>query len=468
MIELPYGWAAAPIEELRAPELNSITDGPYGSSLKTDHYRANGARVIRLGNIGSREFLNGDAAYISEDHFRSLAKHRVMGGDILVAALGDPVGRACLAPRDVGSALVKADCFRVRLSPELSPRLLMLWLNSDYARTAFAKAAHGLGRVRINLSDLRTILVPIPPRPEQERIVTKFDRLSAGCRRARDHLDHIPRLVKNYKQSLLAAAFRGNVTREWRAFISRTGSWESTTIGRVLTDVRYGTAKKCRYDGGAVGVLRIPNVQQGRVTLEDVKSGDFNESELETLRLEDGDILVIRSNGSLDLVGRSAIVHQAAVGMLFAGYLIRFRLDRGLADPRFIQLYLQTAEVRTLLERLAKSTSGVHNINSTQLKGLALMRPDVDEQREIVRRVESAFAWIDRLATETTSARKLIDDLDQAILAKAFRGELTPQDPNDEPASVLLERIRASWQATPARSGGRGRARASCVTSRTV
>jgi type I restriction enzyme, S subunit len=84
----------------------------------------------------------------------------------------------------------------------------------------------------------------------------------------------------------------------------------------------------------------------------------------------------------------------------------------------------------------------------------------LDEQNEVVRRIEGAFNWIDRLAAETTSARKLIDHLDQAILAKAFRGELVPRDPNDEPASVLLERIRSSQQATPARSGGRWRASA--------
>ena len=68
----------------------------------------------------------------------------------------------------------------------------------------------------------------------------------------------------------------------------------------------------------------------------------------------------------------------------------------------------------------------------------------MDEQREIVPRIESAFAWTDRLATEATSARRLIDHLDQAILSKAFRGELVAQDPNDEPASVLLERIWGS------------------------
>ena len=129
--------------------------------------------------------------------------------------------------------------------------------------------------------------------------------------------------------------------------------------------------------------------------------------------------------------------------MLFAGYLIRLRVDRTLVDPRFIHHYLRTAETRTLVERLAKSTSGVNNINGTQIKGLPLLRPGVHEQHEIVRRIDAAFAWIDRLANEASNARKLIGHLDQAILAKAFQGELVPQDPHDEPASVLLELIRA-------------------------
>jgi type I restriction enzyme S subunit len=131
----------------------------------------------------------------------------------------------------------------------------------------------------------------VPPLSEQHRIVAKIDSLSGKSKRARDHLEHIPRLVEKYKQAILAAAFRGDLTREWRASISRKGSWESTSIGRVLTDIRYGTAKKCSYDSGALGVLRIPNVQQGRVILEDIKCAVFNESELEALRLQAGDIL---------------------------------------------------------------------------------------------------------------------------------------------------------------------------------
>jgi type I restriction enzyme S subunit len=146
--------------------------------------------------------------------------------------------------------------------------------------------------------------------------------------------------------------------------------------------------------------------------------------------------------------------------MLFAGYLIRLRLDANLVIPEYAQLYLQATTVRELVERLAKSTSGVNNINSTQLQHLPFLRPSIDEQRAIVRVIGLAFSWIDRLASETTSARKLIDHLDQAILAKAFRGELVPQARNDEPASVLLERIKVDRRAN-AQPSPRGRARVS-------
>ncbi|TDM82263.1 restriction endonuclease subunit S [Lactobacillus crispatus] len=112
----------------------------------------------------------------------------------------------------------------------------------------------------------------------------------------------------------------------------------------------------------------------------------------------------------------------------------------------------------------ARSTSGIHNINTVELASLMLPIPTLSEQRETVRRIEAAFDWIGRLDTEASSARKLIDRLDQAVLSKAFRGELVPQDPDDEAASVLLERIKAERAgSTPARSG-RGRPRLATAT----
>lgn len=101
------------------------------------------------------------------------------------------------------------------------------------------------------------------------------------------------------------------------------------------------------------------------------------------------------------------------------------------------------------------------NLNQSILLKQVVPLPTMTEQLELVRRIDIAFAWIDRLAAEATSARKLIDRLDQSVLAKAFRGELVPQDPDDEPASVLVERIRAKRETAPAAKPRRGRAKRS-------
>jgi type I restriction enzyme, S subunit len=125
----------------------------------------------------------------------------------------------------------------------------------------------------------------------------------------------------------------------------------------------------------------------------------------------------------------------------------RLRVKPSVADATFIALMLNAPQSLEMLEQMKTGMSD-SGLNLTQAKFLALPVPNVSlaDQLEIVRRIEIAFAWIDRLVSETTSARKLVDHLDQGILAKAFRGELVQQDPNDEPASVLLERIRAEQE----------------------
>ncbi|MGH3903860.1 MAG: hypothetical protein ACRDTE_06690, partial [Pseudonocardiaceae bacterium] len=111
---LPPGWQIATIDELKASESRAITDGPFGSNLTSAHYTADGARVVRLQNIGDGVF-NDARAYISMQHFEGLRNHEVAAGDLLIASLGEELPRACIAPASLSPAIVKADCIRVRL-----------------------------------------------------------------------------------------------------------------------------------------------------------------------------------------------------------------------------------------------------------------------------------------------------------------------------------------------------------------
>jgi type I restriction enzyme S subunit len=433
MSELPEGWAEATVTEIvglhdaRRVPLNAAQRA--GMKGNFPYYGANG-----LVDHVDDYLFDGDYVLLAED-----------GGYF------DDPSRG-VAYEVSGRFWVNNHAHILKPLGGISPRYLCHQLNA----VDWMPFVGGSTRLKLTQGGLERARVPLPPRPEQRRIVAKIDSLTGKSRRARDHLDHIPRLVEKYKQAVLAAAFRGELTREWRAQRGTPAGYQTASLADVLTDIRYGTAKKCDYDGGATPVLRIPNVQKGEIALEDLKSADFEEAELRKLRLRSGDLLVIRSNGSLGLVGRCAIVNEAAAEMLFAGYLIRLRFDAGTVLPRYAHLWFQSASIRSVIEGLAKSTSGVNNINSKQIEQLPITLASLDEQREIVRRIETAFAWIDRLSAEATSARRLIDRLDQAVLAKAFRGELVPQDPADEPASLLLERIRAE-QAGTAPKTKRGR-----------
>ncbi len=127
--------------------------------------------------------------------------------------------------------------------------------------------------------------------------------------------------------------------------------------------------------------------------------------------------------------------------------------------PTLVSGFINSLFGREWVASVVNQQVGQANVNGTKLRQLGIPVMPIEEQAEIVRRIEAAFSWIERLASDANSARKLIDHLDQAVLAKAFRGELVTQDPKDEPASVLLERIKAE-RATPQRStGARGRPR---------
>ena len=156
-----------------------------------------------------------------------------------------------------------------------------------------------------------------------------------------------------------------------------------------------------------------------------------------------GDILIIRSNGSIDLVGKNVVVTEAHEGYLFAGYLIRMRFDKKKVLSDYVHYVLSSPQIRGVINLTAKSTSGVNNINSKELGAFPLSLPSLKEQTEIVSQVGSLFTLADTLEEKIEAAKKRVDKLTQSILSKAFRGELVPQDSNDESAEKLLERIKA-------------------------
>jgi type I restriction enzyme S subunit len=208
---LPIGWVWTTIRDLAALEPNSITDGPFGSNLKTEHYTDTGPRVIRLQNIGDGVFYD-EKAHISVDHFNKLSKHRVYSGDLVIAALGEILPRSCIIPEYVGDAIVKADCIRFKANSYLTEvKFLLYALNSDTIRRMVLKTVHGIGRPRLNQQEIKGIYIPLPPLAEQQRIVAEVERRLSLAAQVDVAVQTGLKRAARLRQAILKRAFEGKL-----------------------------------------------------------------------------------------------------------------------------------------------------------------------------------------------------------------------------------------------------------------
>ncbi len=210
LTELPEGWVWATVDQLAAPEPNSITDGPFGSNLKTEHYQESGPRVIRLQNIKDGEFAD-EYAHISTAHFERLRKHEIQAGDLVIATLGDSPPRACIIPSFVGPAIVKADCIRFKPHSALTPAYLNAALNCQPTRQRVKNLLHGVGRPRLSLREIRAIALPVPPETEQHRIVAELDRHLSLVHEVEAQLDANLKRAERLRQLILGRTFSGEL-----------------------------------------------------------------------------------------------------------------------------------------------------------------------------------------------------------------------------------------------------------------
>jgi len=209
--DLPREWAWATLDQIRKEDERSLTDGPFGSNLKTEHYTVAGPRVLRLQNIAPCEFVD-EKAHISEDHFRTLKNHAIYPGDIAIRSLGKPAPIACLIPEQFGTGIVKADCIRFSSDDSLlDARYAMYALNSQPVQNRAAKLVHGLGRPRLGLGEIRKIPLPLPPREEQNVIASEIDHVFSAVRALEETIARSLRRAVRLRQAILEKAFRGEL-----------------------------------------------------------------------------------------------------------------------------------------------------------------------------------------------------------------------------------------------------------------
>jgi len=243
--DLPRDWVWASVAQLASAEQNAITDGPFGSNLKTSHYTASGPRVIRLQNIGDGAFVDAEA-HISEEHYQSLRKHHVAPGDIVIAALGETLPRACVIPSSVGPAIVKADCVRFRPHRHVAPQFLNYALNAKSTRERTSAIIHGVGRPRLNLGEIKSIMLPVAPPDTQHRIVAEVERRLSIVDDMEASVAASLKRAGRLRQAVLRRAFAGELVPQDPSHEPASALLERIRAERATTTTQGSTRRRTR------------------------------------------------------------------------------------------------------------------------------------------------------------------------------------------------------------------------------
>lgn len=261
----------------------------------------------------------------------------------------------------------------------------------------------------LRLSDIENIPIPLPPLPTQRRIVQKLDKIFAATAKARENAE------KNLKNSReLFEAYLNNI------FASQGEGWEEVSLGSVCDDVEYGTSAKSR-KVGRIPVIRMGNVQNGRLNWDKLVYTNDGE-EIKKYKLKMNDVLFNRTN-SEELVGKTAI-YKGERPAIFAGYLIRINVKKGLLDPDFLNLSLNSKGLREYGFSIMTSSVNQANISGGKLKTYPLLLPPLKQQRAIVKKLDALAAQTKKLEAIYRQKVADLEELKKSVLRKAFEGEL--------------------------------------------
>ncbi|MBE9013478.1 restriction endonuclease subunit S [Pseudanabaenaceae cyanobacterium LEGE 13415] len=485
-IDLPEGWTSVKFFELAKQNSNSIKRGPFGSAIKKEFFVSSGYKVYEQKNAIYND-CNLGSYYIDEAKFIELQDFQVQAGDIIVSCSGT-VGKISVLPETAEKGIINQALLKISLDQRIVHTNYFIYLfNSDFFQNIFLGNTRGSAMQNIaSVKALKQAELLLPPIAEQKRIVAKIEELRSRTQKAREALEVIPRLCDRFRQSVLAAAFRGDLTADWReenpdvepaeALLERFRKerydrWKSeriskgkkpdpaqykkpkpvdsserptlpiqwtwatveelaeTSLGKMLDQ---GKEKK----GQSFHYLRNINVRWNHIDTTDLLQMYFEEDELERYSVKFGDILICEGGEP----GRAAVWTGNSDAFKYQKALHRVRPFLPL-ESLWLIYHLKFEAGTGALEQYFTGTT-IRHFTGVALARYSVRLPSLAEQKEIILRIQKLFAIIDRIQHQYEASARRLEKLDRAILTKAFRGELVPQDPNDEPASVLLERIR--------------------------
>lgn len=440
----------------------------------------------------SGKSISGGARFISEQGLEDSGARWLPEGTVLFSSRA-PIGYVAIASRPVTTN----QGFKSFVPGYgLNSDYLYYWLTS--AKQRAEALASGTTFLELSGAKAALITLPLAPTAEQTRIVAKLEELLSDLDAGVAELKAAQKKLKQYRQSLLKAAVEGALTAEWRAehtptetgaellqriLTERRACWEAKQLAKfkeqsktppkdwqkkypepVQPDVTelpllpegwvWASVDQLTPDDLANGrsvptaevgakVLRLTAVKEGKIDLRECKIGAWSDEDAKQFAVVEGDLLIVRGNGSLTLVGRAGLVGHVAGQVAYPDTMIRLRVVDAVVSPSWVGLVWDSNVVRSHMERRARTSAGIYKISQPDIVSAPVPVPGLSEQA----RIGEAFAQqLDQISAAQTALEMGLRQSTaqrQNILRAAFTGQLVPQDLNDEPASVLLARIRA-------------------------
>ncbi len=446
-------WASVPGAAL----FRFITSGSRGWAK---HYAEKGSTFIRVGNLNrnSIDLDLDEVQFVEPPKGAEGERTRVRPGDLLISITAD-IGMVAVAAEGLGAAFVNQHVAIARPKKDIESRYLAWFIASESnGQKQLQALQRGATKLGLGLDDIRSLLFPLPGITTQRRIVAKLEELFSELDAGVAALCRAQRRLARYRQALLQAAVTGELTREWREQQTRDiklgklesewpSGWRQVSVEQLAVQVDYGSSAKTQQGVSGVPVIRMGNIQDGRIVMDDVKTLPSDHPEFPKLLLQPGDLLFNRTN-SAELVGKSA-VFRGKQPTSFASYLIRVRLNES-CIPEWLAVFINSSFGRRWVASVASQQVGQANVNGSKLRALEVPLPTIQEQEAILAELDRRLSAADALEATLQASLRRTERLRQSILERAFRGELVPQDPNDEPAEALLARLKAAAPDTPA------------------
>lgn len=415
-LEIPKGY--------RIKKISDFCHIDNGYAFKSIDYKKSGIPLIRISNIQDNKIqIKQKTVFINSENLETKSKFLVKENDILIALTGATTGKCGIYDQNTPSMLnQRVGRLRLHTFDKNLQKYIFYFLKK--MQYDILSKSYGGAQPNISTKFIENYDILFPNNNLLPTLVKK--------------IDHIFEIISKKQQEILQKFNTENNLIDLEKYLkssffdySSLNTCPHVLLEKLLLDARYGTSKKSVWENIGIPIIRIPNIKTGKIDFSELKYSKLEKSEIEKLTLISGDIVVCRTNGSLNLVGKSALIQKTERNFAFASYLIRLRPDPKKIDSEYLNYFLDSNIGKNHIQKLAKTSAGQYNISLPILRSLSIPLPKLKEQQKIVKEIQINKIKIVRINNKIIQTKtmkkntlKIMQNLIQSSLNQAFSGRL--------------------------------------------